>query len=327
VSAACAQLVLAVSGVGVLGPLLKLFDQPLAVRVAGYPTHISLTWALFQNLPLLNIARTPGRFNFTVGFAVAVMAGYGAAYLWSRLKSPLRWIGLLALMGLIAFEYQFFWSMPTVPATIPDPVIALAEREDVRAVFDIPWEHPLTDRRDVPTGHGLPMIAGHITRETPLNRRKAFCFSVLDPALLNMAGVDIIILHKDWDGAEGRTDAFLRERLGAPFYEDDRIAVFNVPAYTGDAPGFIASVELPDEIGGRASLYFYAPQPGTVTLTGRIASDSPRDAILYFDNTPILEWTVQSEIGLNVPIEIETSASTSSPSPPIHPALQSAIRH
>src|SRR5690606_14066627 len=292
------------------GPLLKLYDQPLAVRVADYPTYISLPWALFQNLPILNIARTPARFNFAVGFAVAVMAGYGAAYLESRIKPPARWIGLLLLMALIAFEYQFFWGMPTVPATIPRQVVELREREDVRAVFDVPWEHLLTDKDGMylQTGHGLPMIAGHITRRTPLNPAMGFLLQrTLDPALLDQAGVDIIILHKEWDDEEGALDAFLRGRLGAPFYEDQLITVFNVPPYVGEPPGFISSIELPDQIGEQADLYFYAPAPGTVTLTGQVASDSPRDAILYLDNTPILEWTVQNEIGLNVPVEIQSA--------------------
>ena len=315
-----------------LGPLLKLYDQPLAVRVADYPTYISLPWALFQNLPILNIARTPVRFNFAVGFAVAVMAGYGAAYLGLRVKSSVRWIGFLVLMPLITFEYQFFWAMPTVPATIPQQVIALREREDVRAVFDVPWEHLLTDKDGMylQTGHGLSMIAGHITRRTPLNPAVGFLLQrTLDPALLDMAGVDIIILHKEWADAEGELEASLRERLGAPVYEDARIAIFNVPPHTGDAPEFISSINLPDEIGGQASLYFYAPNPGTVILTGQVASDSPRDAILSLDNTPILAWMVQDEIGLNVPIEIETAGyhtltlATDPPCPTISdPALE-----
>jgi hypothetical protein len=315
-----------------LGPLLKLFDSPLSLRVAGYPTYVSLPWALFQNLPLLSIARTPARFNFTVGLAIAVMAGYGVAYLFPRLKPPVRWIGLIVLIALIIFEYQFFFPLPTVPATIPEPITALSDRDDVRAVFDIPWEHLLTDKDGMylQTGHGLPMIAGHITRRTPLDPAKGFLLQrTLDPALLDMTGVDIIILHKDWDDEDGLTDAFLREHLGAPFYEDERIAVFNVPPYAGDAPGFIASIELPEDITSSADLYFYAPQPGTVTLTGQVASDNPRDTILYLDNAPILEWTVQGEMGLNVPIEIETSGfhtliiATDPPCPEVSdPALE-----
>ena len=43
----------------------------------------ALPWALFQNLPLINIARTPARFNFAVGFAMAVLVGYGVSVLLS----------------------------------------------------------------------------------------------------------------------------------------------------------------------------------------------------------------------------------------------------
>src|SRR5699024_5069533 len=132
------------------------------------------------------------------------------------------------------FEYQFFWTMPTVPAIVPEPVRALNERDDIRAVFNVPWEHLLTDKDGMylQTGHGLPMIAGHITRRTPLNPAVGFVLQrTLDPALLDAAGVDVIFLQKEWADANGRLDALLRERLGAPIYEDERIAVFEAPAY------------------------------------------------------------------------------------------------
>jgi hypothetical protein len=216
---------------------------------------------------------------------------------------------ILAL-ALIVFEYQFFFPIPTVPATIPEPVRALGERDDIRAVFDVPWEHLLTDKDAMylQTGHGLPMLAGHITRRTPLNPAEGFLLQrTLDPALLDMEGVDVIILHKEWADAEGRMDALLRERLGAPTYEDERIAIFEVPVHSGDAPRFIASVELPDEITNQASLYFYAPQPGTVRLVGQIAANTSREALLYLDDLPILEWTVQGQLGLNVPVEVDSA--------------------
>jgi hypothetical protein len=213
-------------------------------------------------------------------------------------------------LALIVFEYQFFFPIPTVTATIPEPVRALGERDDIRTVFDVPWEHLLTDKDAMylQTGHGLPMLAGHITRRTPLNPAQGFLLQrTLDPALLDAAGVDVIILHKEWADAEGRMDALLRERLGAPTYEDERVAVFEVPAYSDGAPRFIASVELPDEITNQASLYFYAPQPGTVRLVGQIAANTSREALLYLDDLPILEWTVQGQLGLNVPVEVDSA--------------------
>lgn len=293
-----------------LGPLLKLDDTPVSLRVAEYDTHISLPWALFENLPVLSIARTPARFNFTVGFAVAVMAGFGAAHVWAKLRPALRRPLLLGLMALIVFDYQFFWAIPTVPAAIPEPVIALGAREDVRAVFNVPWQHLLTDKDGMylQTGHGLPMIAGHISRRTPLNPAVGFLLQrTLNPALLDAAGVDVIILHKEWADADGGLDELLRQHLGSPTYEDERLALFDVPPYAGAAAGFVASANMPDEITSDASLYFYAPQPGTVRLTGRMAAAASREARLYLDDAPLLGWTVQGEMGLNVPIEIDSA--------------------
>ncbi len=62
-----------------LGPLLKIEGAPLLIRLDGYSTHVTLPWALFQNLPLFSMARTPARFNFAVGLAMALACGYGAA--------------------------------------------------------------------------------------------------------------------------------------------------------------------------------------------------------------------------------------------------------
>jgi hypothetical protein len=47
--------------------------------------------------------------------------------------------------------------------------------------------------------------------------------------LLDDAGVDVVILHKGFDTSFEST---VRGKLGAPFYEDDRIALFNVPKPT-----------------------------------------------------------------------------------------------
>ena len=243
-----------------LGPLLKVMGELLRIRVGEYESYVTLPWAALHNLPLVSIARTPARFNLSVGLAVAVMAGYGVAELLPRRRrlealrlpnerSPLEkgWslgrgsnepassrlpetpatglpasggehltrllqgeILYYAIMALavtaILWEYQLFWSgMPTIPGVVPEPIAHLAQRDDVRAVFDIPWEHLLTDKDALflQTGHQRPLIAGHVTRRTPVNPAKLWLLqATLDPALLNAAGADIIILHKEWDDAE-----------------------------------------------------------------------------------------------------------------------------
>ncbi len=231
-----------------LGPLLKLYDEPLIVRLGGYSTAISLPWALLQNLPLLDLARTPARFNFAVGFAVALMAGYGWATLSGRnLADSARkyryWLISAALMLAIGFEYQFWWGLPTINGEVPAPIAALADRSDIRAVLDVPFDHPLVNKDGMflQIGHQHPMIIGQIARASPVNPAKARLLQdTLDPALLDAAGVDIVIVHKDYEDSEGTLGALARTRFGDPFYEDDDYSVFQVPPYHGDAPGFTA---------------------------------------------------------------------------------------
>ncbi len=290
-----------------LGPLLKLFDAPLVARVSGYATSITLPWALLQDLPIINITRTPARFNFAVGFVVALLAGYGAAVFYKHVRP--RWIKAVAtliVMGLIAFEYQLFFPLPTVSGIVPEPIRALAGRGDIRAVVNIP-RHPLTDKDAMflQTGHEHPLIGGHITRETPVDPAKAWLLErTLDPALLDAAQVDIVILHKEWADAEGVTEAFTRGQLGEPFYEDETIAAWELPAYGGDPPGFLWIANMPDEVTDGGSVYFYAPEAGEVILNGRIYG-AGRSAALYLDNNLLVSWTVNRDQGWNVPVRFD----------------------
>lgn len=291
-----------------LGPLLKLEDAALIVTIAGYETPISLPGVLLQGLPFLSIARTPGRFDFAVGLALAALAAYGAAWLLMRIR---RRASRFALAGLLAaavvFEFQWWWPLPTIPAAAPEAVTALAAREDIRAVLDIPWAHPLTDKEALflQISHQQPLIAGHITRSTPVNPALATLLeATLNPALLDAAGVDVIILHKAW----AADDSFARRRLGAPFYEDDQYALFEVPPTPShEVPAFTYAVGPGDAglISDRLAIDIYAPAAGSAVLVGLVASDdgAPRDAVLSLDGDPIVRWTVNGAVGLRVSVE------------------------
>ncbi|MFQ3567677.1 MAG: hypothetical protein SNJ59_11830 [Aggregatilineales bacterium] len=294
-----------------LGPLLKPFDAPLTLILDGYPTHIPLPWSLAQNLPVIGIARTPARFNFAIGLALAALAATGAAAILDKIPRPsARALAAVALGGLIAFEYQSFWPLPTVPADIPQPIQQLGQRADIRAVFDVPWAHPLTSKDGLflQTGHGLPLIGGHITRRTPLDPAKAVLLEqTLDLALLDAAGVDVIILHRNWADSEGRTEARLRAQLGEPWYEDARFAVFEVPAYAGAAPGFITVSMVSEQIDERGELYLYAPVPGVVSLIGTVSAPTPRQAIVTVNGETVSEWTAADPFALNISITLPSA--------------------
>jgi hypothetical protein len=237
-----------------LGPVLKLFDQPVLINGATIP----LPFALVQNLPAFNLARTPARFNFTLALALAVMVGYGTQWLWERLGKG-HYLLMILLAAGILWEYQSFWPMPLLPAAIPQAVVDLREEAGLRAVFDIPYDHALAakDGLYLQTGHELPLLAGQITRTTPVNPAMlAILQETLDPALLQDVGVDIVILHRQRAGNNAEALANrANQKLGAPIYEDASITIYRVPQ--------VEAIELNYAFDERETLF-----ADGITLTG-----------------------------------------------------------
>jgi hypothetical protein len=324
-----------------LGPILKILNTPVTVSADGYTTTVSLPWALLQNLPILNIARTPVRFNFTVGLAVAVLAGYGAAVLggWlARRTSPrAARAALSGLALLLLLDFQWFLPVPTIPAEVPAAVRELGQDESIRAVFDVPWQHLLTDKDALylQTGHGLPLVGGHITRRTPLDPAKGYLLQeTLDPYLLNAAGVDVIIQHSEWDDDAPARAAGLTAAFGPPLYTDERIAVWRVTHSDNAMPAFLTVDHLSGAATDEAFLYFFAPEAGQAELTLTLASAQPRALTLSLDDEPLdaafTRTPFSGETAFTVPLSFEAGFHTlaltlDSPcAAPIDPALACA---
>ncbi len=292
-----------------LGPLLKVFDQPISLNNGEYSTFISLPWALVADLPGLNLARTPGRFNFLLALAVAVLAGYGAARLLDSgffKQRGGRWSYLVTVIvcALVLVDYQSFWPMPTYSAEIPAAVQSIATREDVRAVFNLPWDNLLAakDGLWLQTAHEKPIIAGQVTRRTPVSPAKlSILQGTLDPALLNAAGADVVILHKTYD-YDGSLGTHARDVLGEPFYEDARLAVWNVPETDADPP-FTEVSEIPSEPSNRINLYFYTPEPGWIDLDTTLHIGEGHSASLVLDESPLRTEVADGEVNLSIPLD------------------------
>lgn len=288
-----------------LGPLLKILDEPMRAQPDGYATYITLPFALLQNLPFFNLARTPGRFNFALALAVAVLAGYGAAWIWNRI-SRARWrTGVLAvLLAALLVDYQVYWPFPTHSAAIPGEVYALAGREDVRAILNIPWDNPVAakDALYLQTAHQKPLVAGHVTRSTPVSPAKLTLLEqTLNTALLDAAGADMVILHRDYLAEE--QIAFARQQLGEPFYEDTHHVMFERPDPL-DSPAFTGLVSEQAEIERGVDSYLYAPETGWVDFTGTLVGDG-RNVTLALDQRIIHRWQVDGEIIFSVPLPVD----------------------
>lgn len=214
-----------------LGTVLKIFDQP--VLIAGNP--IPLPFALLQNLTGFSLARSPARFNYTLAIALAVMVGYGVAWLWQQ-RGEKWWYAIALLLAVgIVWEYQSFWGQPLRTAILPQEIINLREDDSIEAIFNIPYQHALSakDALFLQTGHEQPLIAGQITRTTPVNPAMlAMLQGTLDPILLTQAHADIVILHRSRAQEIGELDlleARANQQLGEPMYADEQIAIYRVP--------------------------------------------------------------------------------------------------
>ena len=312
-----------------LGPLLKVFDQPLKINLGNYDTYLTLPYALVYNLPGFSLARAPGRFDFLLALVIAVLVGYGWRVVVSRQSSvssrknsslstqhsvlstsslctrysALGTILTIAIGLLTVFDYQSFWPLPTYDATIPQAVYDLAKRNDVRAVYDVPWDNLLAakDALWLQTAHEKPMIAGQVTRRTPVSPAKLTILEqTLNPALLKEAGADVVIVHKFYD-KDGKLAANARKTLGEPTYEDDLLALFNVKTTT--QPEIIVT-SADDVVTDTKSSYVYAPQTGWLQLYHLGFADN-REVSLSFDGKVVHRWSVNNnKTGDDLSVEI-----------------------
>lgn len=303
-----------------LGPLLKVLDQPIPIHLGTYDTYLTLPYALVYNLPGFSLARTPGRFDFLLALVVAVLVGYGWSVVVSR-QSPVvsqkrfsfggRYLVFgTALVGmLIVVDYQSFWPLPMYDAAIPQAVSDLAKRDDVRAVYDVPWDNLLAakDALWLQTAHEKPMIGGQVTRRTPVSPAKLTILEqTMNPALLKGAGADVVIVHKFYD-ADGKLAANARKMLGEPIYEDDLLALYEVK--TTAQPELI----IPDvrgEIADTKSDYMYIPTGGWLQFAP-LAFALDRKFSIALDGNIIHRWLVSidqpgqetgQKLALSIPI-------------------------
>ncbi|MEM6283345.1 MAG: hypothetical protein AAF787_14215, partial [Chloroflexota bacterium] len=305
-----------------LGPLLKLLDTPVTLAVDGRATYIPLPFALVSYLPVIGTIRTPGRFNLLIGLVTAIMVGYGVAWLLNRkLPRAAQWGISGILIALIAFEYQLTWQnglphFPTVPAGIPAEIAALRDDDSVRAVLNLPHENLILAKEAMylQTAHQKPIVAGFISRQTPVSTSKlSILQNTLHPTLLDEADVDIIILFRGWD--ETLTQ-HVYDSLDAPLYEDEHYAVFRVPDATEPAQ-FEVDVRVPDTIQARGDIHTYSAGDGWSMLSADLQADDRKLAITL-DGTPLHTVTIEGQMPLRVPVPIPSGYHTLSlePVPP-----------
>lgn len=310
-----------------LGPFLKIWDRPLTLLIDNYETLVPMPFAMVAEWPIFNLARTPGRFSFLLAFAVAALAGYS----WAALFQRARWRRLLwvVALALILWDYQLYSVLPsnTMPVGAPSAIAELADRDDVRAVFDVPWDNLLAakDALYLQTIHQKPLIAGQVSRQTPIDPAKlSLLQETLAPDLLRQAGADVVIVHKGRAGADEALALMTRARaqLGAPLYEDERLALFQTPVV--DKAADFVWMRSDDSAGIR--FYLYTPQSIWADLEALLVADR-RSVVIELDGQPLGAQTVDETRAIHMPFLLGLGYHTVylRPDPPcprvLHPAL------
>ncbi len=304
-------LVALVSWLLALGPVLKVFDQALTLSIAGYRAVIPLPYAVFVNLPVVELARTPGRFMFLFSAAFAIMAGYGMSVLWAsaffqRRNRFLRYGMALLLTLLLLGDYQFFEEFPSVPAAIPAAIHELKDRANVRAIYNVPYDNLLAAKEALylQTAHGKPLIAGHETRVTPVDPARLTLLSSFHRSLLAEAGADIVIVNKVRAQEDGKYDALYwsaRNRLGAPIFEDARFAIFETGTPSSNAVSERVYSVVSDAQSHTA--YAYKQQPGWLEFRATLRAANRR-VRLSLNDVPLQSVTVVGEELISLPLPI-----------------------
>ncbi len=276
-----------------LGPFLKLLGEPLTTLVDGHSSYLTMPMGFLEGLPVLNINRTPGRFSFALALAVACLATRGMALL---AASPAlqgqrrRLISTPLVLALILFDYQWYWPLPAREAHIPAEIASLANRSDVSAVLDIPALRTGYHKEALwlQTAHQKPILGGYVIRASPVNpARLRLLQETMDPALLRVAGADIVILHLRYASQEQYERA--EARLGPPIYLDDNYAVYETPE-TNALPIQYISPATRQRFRNEFHVPVYSPRTSWLDVNADLAKGG-RDLRILLDDIPVATWS------------------------------------
>jgi hypothetical protein len=181
-----------------LGPLLHVNGHLVNEKFDGLSSHVVLPYAVLDRIPFYNEGRTPGRFNETVLFSLAILAGFGIEWLISTIRPVvLRRASLIIITLLIIFEYLTWWPTPVTAAPPTPKFFAGMPGTAQDAVLTFPTflrqkDHlSLAGSRDMyfQTIHEHKITGGFIWRWSPMQKGRSIA---LDELLMPERDVEIV---------------------------------------------------------------------------------------------------------------------------------------
>jgi 4-amino-4-deoxy-L-arabinose transferase-like glycosyltransferase len=235
-----------------LGPVLRVAGHS-TFRLGGFEFAVPLPFTAFHALPLIGGVSNPGYFSFAFMLGLAVLAGYGAAWLGQRLPYPRL---IAAALGLAVLVESLVTPIPLFGPRV-DPLYQQLAREPGSAALLVApagWLTELGGDGEPDGAHLLfaavarkPIVSGSLSRvpDAAIRFYRAEPeLSVLlfpsqpatpesrDPRLVTAAlqrfGVGWIVLHH-WPRYDQQL-AYLTQTLGyRSFYQDGEVTAFRVP--------------------------------------------------------------------------------------------------
>jgi len=188
-------LLLLVAFVLSLGPTLHV----RAGQAIALPFSLPYAW-LYRAVPIFRAMRAPVRFANLVMLALAVLAGWGAAYLLGRLPSRTRALVTAGLAGAILLEF----------AALPVGAIAIPTPDTIPPVYRWLADQPPAVILELPVASKLPTSS----LSAPTDPRQAWATS----RLLEHQYFSTFHWHTTPDGYSG----FIPSRHGEMVYEMER---------------------------------------------------------------------------------------------------------
>ncbi len=286
-------------GILALGPFLKIAGEPVMLQIEGTQHKAALPWAYLAQLPVLNLLRTPGRFAQPMMLGMAVLAGFGAAWMYARLK---RWpVVRLATLGMLAFVTAFegvvVFPTQTFGPSVPPFFQQIAQGGKPGALLTYPSLNPQnpgtfewlgTELQMLhQTTHQRPITSGYIWRVDdtvygtisqlesaidPAPGRDIFPKPDDLPAYLRPLGFAYVVIYKHYK----HQDIVSTVRLtGAQAEDVARIRPYlteklGAPIYEDEE---ILAFEVPDTA---AHAVFLATQQGWYGVEGRVEGNARR---------------------------------------------------
>jgi len=238
-----------VFGVLALGPLLQISGRYRFSLDNMLPEGVTfpLPFTLLHFIPFINGNRAPNRNSVILMLALAVLAGYGAAWLLGRVgrrgnketgKQGVRTASLstrlpvylsICLLALLILAEHLAVPLPTTDATVPQVYRQIAGEPGDFAIMQLPlgWRNSFgvlgseqTNLQYFQTAHGKPMLGGNISR-APAYKMDYFARIPLFKALTDLE------MYRE---VSPETDAAARKQAG------DLMALYDVRYFITTPP-------------------------------------------------------------------------------------------